>query len=727
MSYQNKQVKILLPLALPKVLAYAVPYDIEIEIGDFVEVPLGSKKCKGVVWQDISDAEKIPEGKIKTIIRKINIPPLKKELIKFVDWVASYTLSQVGNVLKMVISGAGEIEERDLRIKAFQINKEKLQYAKLTVSRKRIIDVLNQKSPLTKKEILEASQTGNSVFDGLLESGLLEEIFLNPQPVKISAPKLDVEFSPEQVEAVKTLQQSARNNCYSVNVLDGVTGSGKTEVYFSAIEEILKQDGTQVLIMLPEIALTTQITSRFKKRFGFNPVEWHSGMSPKQKEKSWSDLAIGNARLVIGARSALFLPYNNLKLIVVDEEHDQSYKQEEGVIYQARDMAVVRAKIENIPIILASATPSIETIENVRSGKYSHLAIPSRYAGAQMPHSEVVDMRQQKLLRGEWISLPLCKAIQENIERGKQSLLFLNRRGYAPLTLCGNCGYRFQCPSCTSWLVEHKSSGNLLCHHCGHSQKLSKQCPECDKEDSLVACGPGVERIAEEVGKKFPTARIGVMTSDSTTSLGTVKDLVEKIENNEIDIIVGTQMIAKGYHFPNLTLVGIIDADIGLAGGDLRASERTYQLLHQVSGRAGREKDKGKVIVQSYIPDNMVIKAILSGQRKNFLEFEAQSRSNSLMPPYSRFAGIIISGRDEQQTSMVARDIVKSAPTNDNIRILGPVPAPMYLLRGRYRQRILIKAPLNINIQSFLRKIISIQKPYSDIKIKVDVDPYSFV
>jgi primosomal protein N' (replication factor Y) len=672
MIEKNKQIAVLLPINVPGAFTYAIPEDLPISEGDLVTVPFGSKNIAGIVWGPPKDI--IPADKVKKIICKLSAMQLSDNFRKFIDWVASYTISSPGMVLKMALSGAGNIAK------------------------------LQGKPPLDRN-------------DGAGISPVAWREIIN---------LAHIELSCDQQAAVGQLCMKIKDSKFSATLLDGVTGSGKTEIYLSAIAEIFKDDKAQVLIMLPEIALTSQIINRFERRFGFTPQTWHSGMTPGAKKKTYAKVMNGSTRLIIGARSALFLPYHDLKLIVLDEEHDGSYKQEEGVIYNARDMAVLRAKIENFPIILASATPSIETMENVKSGKYAWLHLPVRHGGAQMPDVSIIDMRTQKLDARHFLSKPLVDAIRQNMQNKKQSLLFLNRRGYAPLVLCRNCGYRFKCEECASWLVRHKHGAYLMCHHCGFRRPEPEKCPECEGEKTLVSCGPGVERVEEEVREYFPESKIALLASDSLTHKKMI-EMLDEILSNRIDIIIGTQVIAKGHHFPNLSLVGVVDGDLGLGGGDLRASERTYQLLHQVAGRAGREGQKGRVMLQSYMPANNVMQALKTWDRDGFFDAEILSRHQNFMPPFSRFAALIISGADENTTSGVARGIVNLAPKNDEISILGPVPAPIFMLRGKFRYRILIKAARNINLQGFLAQTLRNLKIPASVKVKVDIDPYSFL
>jgi primosomal protein N' (replication factor Y) (superfamily II helicase) len=508
-------------------------------------------------------------------------------------------------------------------------------------------------------------------------------------------------------------------------LLDGVTGSGKTEVYFEAVAEAIKQ-GKQVLILLPEISLSAQFLERFERRFGVAPALWHSEVPAGQRRATWSGVAEGKTKVVVGARSALFLPYADLGLIVVDEEHDASYKQEEGVMYHARDMAIVRARLGGFAVVLVSATPSLETMVNVQQGKYHYLSLPSRHAGASLPDIHVINLKLAAPGRGQFISPPLQEALKKTFAAGEQSILFLNRRGYAPLTLCRTCGYRFQCPSCSAWLVEHKRFSRMQCHHCGYAQQVPRNCPSCNDEDSFAACGPGVERIQEEVSALLPEARTFILASDVITSPNMIRAAVRDIEDRKHDVIIGTQIIAKGHHFPALTLVGVVDADLGLSGGDLRAGERTFQLLHQVSGRAGRGELKGRVYLQTYMPEQNVIKALAKNDRDEFLAVEAREREKAGMPPFGRLAAVILSGPEEMKLDQFCRALAQKAPRYDDIRVLGPAPAPMAYLRGKHRRRFLIKAGRNISVQKYLAEWLSPVKVPSALQLKIDIDPQSF-
>lgn len=628
----------------------------DLPVGQVVQIPFGRRTAWGVVWDSPIDPS-IPDSRLKSILPIQDYPCLPKQTVKFVDWVAGYTLSPVGMVLKMAM-----VPDWD---KA-------------------------SKKPLT---------------------------FEDPSPRAGT-----VTFSEAQAAAIRELCQQRE---FSVTLLDGVTGSGKTEVYFEAIAKALEGSG-QILVLLPEITLTGAWLSRFQARFGVKPAVWHSALTPKQRRDTWQAVLNGQARVVVGARSALFLPFQKLDLIVVDEEHDPSYKQEEGILYQARDMAVVRAKIANAPVILASATPSVETVCNVREGRYRHVILPERFSGAVFPEIRIADMRRRDKGSQTFISEELKRLIAEKYQAGEQILLFLNRRGYAPLNLCRACGHRIQCPHCAGWLVEHRQKGRLMCHHCGYTRPIPTVCPACGEKDSLVSCGPGVERIQEEVQRFFPNARSVVITSETMADPEQFAELTRQVLNNEVDILIGTQILAKGHNFPNLTLVGVIDADMGLAGGDLRAGERTFQLLHQVMGRAGRAQKQGLAILQSYNPDNLIIQALQKNDRSAFLNEEIETRRALSMPPFGRLAGLIVSAANQTEAYRVAGDLAKTAPADKGVTVLGPVPAPIPLLREKYRFRLLVRADKQVRLQNIIRHWLARQKIPAKVDVRLDIDPYSF-
>ena len=534
------------------------------------------------------------------------------------------------------------------------------------------------------------------------------------------------ELSAEQQAAADRFVEAVRGHKFAPFLLDGVTGSGKTECYFEAIAEAVRRD-TQVLVLLPEIALTENFLRRFEARFGTAPILWHSSVKASERRRAWRAVASGEAQVVVGARSALFLPFASLGLVVVDEAHEVSFKQDDGVRYNARDVAVIRARFEAVPVILASATPALESLQLAEAGVYERIDLPARFGGATMPEIELVDLRTEEPERGRWLAPRLVAEMRERLARGEQSLLFLNRRGYAPLTLCRHCGYRFQCSNCTAWLVEHRLSRRLACHHCGHQEPVPEACPECATADCLVACGPGVERIADEVTELMPEARLAVVTSDTLNTPEKIAEFVANAEQGLIDVIVGTQLVTKGYHFPELTLVGVVDADLGLEGGDLRAGERTYQQIAQVSGRAGRGAKPGKVLIQTRAPKSPVIAALAAGDRDAFYAAEAEGRREAGAPPFGRWAAIIVSSEDEAEARDAARAIGGAQPQLPDIAIHGPAPAPMSMLRGRYRYRLLINARRTSELQRVIRDWLDPLRFPQGVRVAVDIDPYSFV
>jgi primosomal protein N' (replication factor Y) len=567
------------------------------------------------------------------------------------------------------------------------------------------------------------------VIDGLIDGGTLEAVVLPREPVaqKPDPDFVQSEFTPDQSAAATALKATVAKGGYSVTLLDGVTGSGKTEVYFEAVADTIRR-GRQSLILMPEIALTAQFLDRFAARFGVRPAEWHSELSPRKRARTWRAVADGEVSVVVGARSALFLPYADLGLIVVDEEHDPAYKQEDGVHYHARDMAVVRGHIARIPIVLASATPSLETVVNARRGRYQKLALPERFGGQQQPAVEAIDLRLAPPPRGRFISPVLAGAMQIAIERGEQALLFLNRRGYAPLTLCRACGFRFSCPNCDAWLVDHRFRKHLVCHHCGFAMPHPANCPKCQAANSFVACGPGVERLEEEVRELFPGARVLVLSSDLVASVERLREELDDVAQGRFDIVIGTQLVAKGHHFPMLNLVGVIDADLGLSNGDPRAAERTFQLLHQVIGRAGRDAGMGHGYLQTHQPEHPVMRALIAQDREAFYDAEIEVRERDHYPPFGRLASIVVSGPDKHDTEGHARALARAAPPHDEVRILGPAEAPLTLVRGRHRFRLLIKAPRNFDLSAYLRQwLAAAPKAKGSIKRDIDVDPQSFL
>jgi len=719
-------VSVLLPLPVEAAYDYRVPDHETLVTGDVVEVPLGRRFEVGVVWGP--GKGDVAAHKIKPVAQKVGVPPLPEVSRKFIDWVAAYTLQVPGTVLRMTLNPARRWQP-PVPVTVIAAAGPSLETAgvKPTPSREKIMAaVARGRTHATMSALAKSAGVSAGVIRDLIDAGVLallpvkesDEVFTN------TAPALEPAQKAAAADILARLGQG-----YSVTVLDGVTGSGKTEVYFEAIAEAISR-GHQALVMLPEIALTAQWMTRFHARFGFAPTEWHSDLKGKQRRENWLKVATGEARVVVGARSSLFLPFLNLGLIVVDEEHDSAFKQEDGVIYHARDMAVVRAREGAIPIVLASATPSLETMVNVQAGRYSEVHLPSRFGAATLPSIGVIDLRQHKPEKGHWgrawLAPPLVSAIDEALSNGEQGLLFLNRRGYAPLTLCSACGHRLHCPQCTAWLVEHRLTKRLQCHHCGYNAARPTACSACGEKDSFVACGPGIERVAEEAQARWPDAVVKMVASDTLDRPSAVAELIDDILERRVDLLVGTQVLAKGHHFPNLTLVGVVDADLGLSSWDLRAAERTYQLLHQVSGRAGRAERKGRVFLQTHDPAHPVMQALASGDDAAFYAQESDARKLLTMPPFGRLTALIISGSDEIQVRAVGEALAHHAPRGDGIEVLGPAPAFMALLRGRHRQRLLLRTWRNVRPQALLQGWLERIKIPSSVRVQIDVDPQSF-
>jgi primosomal protein N' (replication factor Y) (superfamily II helicase) len=722
-SHRVGVVSVLLPLGIPGPYDYAVPPKIDVAHGDFVTVPLGPREVLGVVWGDGSG--EVGHNRLKPIIERLDVPPMSRVLRQFIDWIATYTLAPPGAVLRLAIRAPGALEPAATRI-VYRLGGPAP--SRMTPGREKVLEVAQDHFARTTRELAEEAGVSTAVVRGLIDAGTFEAVEL-PADAPFGLPDIGFKtatLSDDQAFAADQIKQRLQQGGFSAQLLDGVTGSGKTEVYFEAVAKIVEQ-GRQALILLPEIALTGQFLERFEQRFGCRPAEWHSDLSSRERKRVWRGVADGSARVVVGARSALFLPFPDLGLIVVDEEHESAFKQEEGVTYNARDMSVVRASLGGFPVVLASATPSLETMANVWNGKYDHLTLPERHGPAVMPAVGAIDMRATPPERGEWLSPPLMRAIAEAMAKGEQAMLFLNRRGYAPLTLCRTCGHRIECPQCDSWLVEHRFRKELSCHHCGYTAPVPRSCPSCNEEDALIACGPGVERIAEEVVQKFPQARLALLSSDSLRGPSSHADAIRQIADHEVDIIVGTQIVAKGHNFPLLTVVGVVDADLGLENGDLRAAERTFQLLHQVAGRAGRADRPGRVYLQTYLPEHPVMQALIEGARDPFLEREAAMRERTGYPPYGRLVALIISGENPKQVNAVSRELGRTHGAVEGISVFGPAPAPLALLRGRHRMRFLVKSNRNIAIQDYVAEWLSRVKVPSAVRVSVDVDPYSFL
>jgi primosomal protein N' (replication factor Y) len=720
----TRVVDVLVPVALDRAYSYRVPAGLEVEPGDIVSVPLGARDCLGVVWAENPAPNPRLHNRLKDIDGQLDYPPLKPELRQFVDWVADYTLASRGMVLRMALR-MGDLGPARERI-GVRLGGPAPQ--RMTPARARVLRVLADGFTHARGDVAREAGVSPGVIDGLVDEGTLETVVLPPEPL-MRAPDPDFrkpEFSLGQLAAADALRLTVDQGGYTVSLLDGVTGSGKTEVYFEAVAENIRR-GRQTLILMPEIALTAGFLDRFAARFGVRPAEWHSQLPPRRRARTWEAVAQNEVPVIVGARSALFLPYADLGLIVVDEEHDPAYKQEDGAHYHARDMAVVRGSIAKFPVVLASATPSVESEVNARRGRYRRIHLPERFGGAHLPQIEAIDMRTEGPPRGRFISPKLAEAVQHVLERREQALLFLNRRGYAPLTLCRACGFRLHCPNCDAWLVDHRFKRRLVCHHCGYSMPPPVACPNCHATASFTPVGPGVERLEQEAAELFPGSRILVLSSDLVDTIERLRSELDDVAQGRFDLVIGTQLVAKGHHFPKLNLVGIVDADLGLGNGDPRAPERTFQLLHQVVGRAGREEGRGVGFLQTHQPEHPVMKALILGDREAFYKYEIESRERSGYPPFGRLAALIVSANDKHAAEAFGRALVAQAPKNDAVRVLGPAEAPIAVVRGRHRFRLLLKSPRGFDLSGYVRAWLeAAPKPKGNLQLEVDIDPMSF-
>ena len=708
-----------------EVLDYRVPAGMTVVPGSVVVAPLGPRQIIGIAWDEGRlPGNAYPLAKLRPLLSVLPVPPLPAPLRRLIEWTADYYLAPLSQVARMALSSSAALQGGGM-ITEYRLTDK--QPDRLTPQRTKAIEHLAGEQA-TIRELATLAGVSDAVLRGMVGAGLMEAVRVDSdRPYPEPDPDHAVpDLNPGQAEAAERIIDAVRARHFQPFLLDGVTGSGKTETYAEAIAAALAM-GRQVLVLLPEIALTQNFLARFEARFGAAPVAWHSSLKASERRRAWRHVADGGAKVVVGARSALFLPFANLGLIVVDEAHEIAFKQDDGVRYNARDVAVMRARFESVPVVLASATPALESLAMADAGRYERLVLPDRFGGAQMPDIQIVDLRDHPPERGRWIAPTLVKALEERAKRGEQSLLFLNRRGYAPLTLCRGCGYRFCCPNCSAWLVEHRLSRRLACHHCGHEVPPPPVCPECGEPDCLVACGPGVERIADELAEILPEARVIVATSDTLNSPEKAAEFVELATNGGVDVIVGTQLVTKGFHFPDLTLVGVIDADMGLEGGDLRAAERTYQQIAQVAGRAGRGEKPGEVLLQTRHPEAAVIAALASGDRDAFYAAETEARRDACAPPFGRWAAIIVSSEDEAEAKEAARGIGGTRPMLDDVAIMGPAPAPLSLLRGRYRYRFLVNARRSSDLQTVLRDWLTPLKFPPGVRVAVDIDPYSFV
>lgn len=707
-------------------LDYRLPDRVTAVPGSVVIAPLGPRKVTGIVWDEgrLPGAQ-VPAEKLRPILEILPVPPLPAPLRRLIEWTADYYCAPLASAARMALASGGALggpaTMTEYRLTGAEAP------GRLTAQRRQAMDTL-QGEQGTMRELAAIAGVSEGVLRGMAGAGLIEPVTVAiDRPYPPANPQHDKpDLSPQQAAVAATLVNAVNARDFAPFLLDGVTGSGKTETYFEAVAAAIRM-GRQVLVLLPEIALTENFLTRFAARFGAAPVLWHSSLRSTERRRAWRAIADGSAQVVVGARSALFLPYASLGLIVVDEAHEISFKQDEGVRYNARDVSVMRAHFEKIPVVLSSATPALESLHMADIGTYHRLELPNRFGGATLPRVHLIDLTQEKPGSGRWLAGPLIAGLQQRLERGEQSLLFLNRRGYAPLTLCRNCGHRFKCPSCSAWLVEHRLSARLACHHCGFETCVPEKCPDCGESDCLVACGPGVERIADEVRDLFPAARLAVATSDTLNSPERAAEFIAQAEARAIDIIIGTQLVTKGFHFPELTLVGVVDADLGLEGGDLRAGERTYSQIAQVAGRAGRGAKPGEVLIQTRHPDAPVIAALATNDRDGFYAAETEARRDAGAPPFGRWAAIILSSEDEKEARQAAHALGQSKPQADDLYVLGPAPAPLSLLRGRYRFRFLVNARRSAPLQKVLREWIAAHHFPTGVRVGIDIDPYSFV
>ena len=647
------------PILLPNIFNHPFTYESEInlKLGEFVLVPFGKSKITGVVWDEFEKNDN-KKFKIKSIQKKLDVAPLKKDTINFLNWFAEYNLIPKGMALKLVLLSSNAIEKMEKKIYELYNNKIKKNSFKLSIN---------------------------------------------------------------QIRSLEKMSYS--NQKFRVHVLQGTTGSGKTLVYFEALKSLIEK-GFQSLILLPEIGLTSQFEQKFSEYFGFNPAIWHSGISKKKKEIIWSGISCGEIKVVIGARSSLFLPFKKLGIIIVDEEHDQSFKQDEGVTYNARDMAISRASFENIPVNLITAVPSIETFENIKKGKYEVSRLSERYRNAALPNYEIINLNNTKLEKQSWLSAKIIEKVNLHLEKKDQVLFFLNRRGFSPNALCNKCFSSFTCPNCTINLVYHKNKNNLICHYCGFKSQLKRNCKKGDNCE-FVFSGPGVERISEEVKRKFPGKKIDIFSSDTMNKKDS-KEKIRKIINNEIQILVGTQLISKGFHFPHLNCIVVVDIDLSSHGHDLRGAEKNLQLYHQLSGRAGRTGKPATVYFQTYENNSKMISEITNENPDIFLERELEIRKKNKLPPYQRFISLILTGENEKKLEKEAFNFKNFIENKINGKILGPVNAPIFRIKKKFRIRLLIRGSKSMKMQNSLAKIIPKYKFFKGIKLSVDVDPINF-
>ena len=702
------------------------------EIGSFVRVNVMNRPCIGVIWGH-GDSN-LPQGKIKNISAvydsKLNITDLQ-----WIQRMSEWTLIPMGMVLRLIVNIPDAFcPPRMEPLYAYNFESD----ARMTANRQAVADAYssNDNDAMTVSDVQNIARVSSAVVRSMIKNGTLVPVGEQAKQ-KNTAPLIyndcgNITLNPQQQLAADAIGKSVESGGFSVHLLDGITGSGKTQVYFDSAWRAYST-GHSVLLMMPEIALTAQFMSRFKNRFGENPVVWHSNLTSARRREIWHGVLSGKIKMVVGTRSALFLPWQDLGLIVIDEEHDTSYKQEDMGNYHARDMAILRAKIAGIPVVLASATPSAETLENVNLGKYTQLKLTSRYGGAQLPDVTTIDLREnrpeQYIVDGAeqtgFLSQPLNDAIAQTLSDGHQAMLFINRRGFAPITQCKKCGWTSVCPECSVGMTYHKRIGKMLCHMCGRTAPMPKICPDCGGDVSMR--GVGLEKIEQEVNIRFPNARTALVSSDIITSRQSLERLVNKIEQGEIDIIIGTQILAKGHHFPNLTLVGVVDSDMGLFGTDFRAAEHTFQQLFQVSGRAGRGEHAGRVLLQTYQPEHPVLTAICAGDRDSFMQTDMAGRKMANMPPYGQLIAVIIEGQRESTLQSYCNALRDAVPNLKGAKIMGPITAQIYQIRNWYRMRFLVAGGRTANLQPIVSHWLASVKQPVNIRVKIDVNPMNFM
>jgi len=716
-----KFLSVLLPINIDRPFTYSS--EEKLDIGTIVKVSFGKRELYGVVWE-ADKIEKKPDNiKIKSIIEVVGEGKdyiLPKDMVYFIKWISDYYLMPLGLVLKASLKQQF-FQKKSRASYVLKINPK--HQAKITEKQKIVLEAFKQNKIIDKRSLITKTGISNSIISRMIKNEILIEEEAHENITKINL-DTKIELNSDQLKASRALVKSTKNN--EVVLLDGITGSGKTEVYLSAVNEILHQ-GDQVLILLPEITLTHDFVHNLKKRYKYQIAEWNSSLTENQRRNIWFGVLNKEIKLIIGARSSLFLPFKKLGLIIVDEEHDQSYKQEDGIIYNARDMAILKSKQLNIACILSTATPSVESYDNVLQNKFQRTSLKNRFHGTQLPSIKFIDMRKADKIKESFLPVELVEDIKANYERGEQSLLFLNRRGYSPLSICSKCGVRVDCPNCDTWLVLHKNNSQYICHKCGHTEDTNKECKSCHSQNTIVPSGRGIERVDEEIARIFPEIKRMIFSSDYLNNPTDILSALEKIKNNEIGLIIGTQLVSKGYNFPNLTYVGVLDGDFGLELSDIRSAERTYQILNQVAGRAGRMKGDSVVKILTHMPEHPIIQSITNNQKEDFYNTELAIRKSAGMPPFSRLASIIISSSDKVLLLDYVRRLDKLKNTPKNIDVFGPIEAPLSKLRKKYRMRFLIRSPKNSHIQFYIERWLKTLKINPKIRVVVDVDPYNFL